>query len=70
MQYKIVQKKSGEVLIYKREAPPDPCPVSPHTPWERVPGMWLCWEDAEKQVMGLQELSDLDAVVREETYNV
>lgn len=83
MQYKIVQKQSGEVLVYtkavKRESLSggDLWAVNVANwdyltteSWERVAGRFVCWRDAEDYVKGQKYKQHLDTIVREEIIDV
>lgn len=83
MQYKIVEKQSGEVLVYAKRIKHESlsggdlwavnvingnCLTTES--WDRVAGPFVCWKDAEDYVKGQRYKQHLDTVVREEIIDV
>jgi hypothetical protein len=83
MQFKIVQKKSGEVTVYQKmvrisslhggelwAADTLAGRYIETEEWEKIDKQFLCWEQAERYIKDIKKDIDLNSVVREETYNV
>lgn len=71
MRYRIVEKASGEVVVMREiiliERRPN---GKTWAQWERLPYLFISWDDAEKYINGLRESAKMDQIKREEIIDV
>lgn len=84
MRYKIVEKDSGEVQVFRESVKyvgisGHPVPAAAvvnglwamqKSTWERLPVLFTCIEDARKYVQNLKQVAKLDEIKREEIIDV
>lgn len=84
MRYKIMEKASGEVQVFRESVSyvgvsGHPLPAAAvvngawamkKSAWERLPVLFTCIEDARKYVQDLKQVAKLDKIRREEIIDV